>query len=601
MLSPVEEIKSRLDIVEVIQGYLKLNKAGSNWKGLCPFHSEKSPSFMVTPTRQMWHCFGCGEGGDVFSFVQKIEGLEFADVLRMLAERAGVKLQKQDPQIQSQRKGGYEICELAARFFERQLASKTGQLALEYLKSRGINLESIENFRIGWAPDSWQSLRDFLRGENYSDKDIESAGLIVKKESGDEHDSVSNPRQSEYGQRQSALSYHDRFRHRIMFPICDSQGQVIGFSGRIFDKVKGRTVHEDAGKYINTPNTLLYNKSLALYGLDKAKSAIRDSGNCILVEGNLDVVMSHQAGVENAVATCGTAFSQDHSRILKRYTDKIFLAFDADIAGDSALKKSIGIAMASGLSVSVVSIPLGKDTADAVKENPGLWKESALKPIPYVAHLISRSMENFSGTLDSKKMVLANVLPFIKTISSPLEKDFWLEELSRRVEVSKEVLNMELKKAVSIELSQDNIKPVFLAKESENYGKIPGFKQEEYLLSLLIKYPELKKKIGESELELLSQPKLISVAKNILSGENNLASFADSSVVLLSERLSDFEIDAESEFNKIILSLKRQSLHSKMKMIQADIKKAESEKDSASLEVLLKEFSNLSQKLAEFK
>lgn len=600
MFSPVEEIKSRLDIVEVIQGYLKLSKAGSNWKGLCPFHSEKSPSFMVTPARQMWHCFGCGEGGDIFSFVQKVEGLEFADVLRMLAEKAGVKLQKQDPQVQSQRKGSYEICELASRFFERQLSSKTGQLALEYLKLRGVNSESIENFRIGWAPDSWQSLRDFLRGENYSDKEIELAGLIVKTESsGNETDLQNSPRESVPSQRSSTLSYHDRFRHRIMFPICDSQGQVVGFSGRIFDKVKGRTVHPEAGKYINTPNTLLYNKSLALYGIDKAKSAIRDSGNCILVEGNLDVVMSHQAGVKNAVATCGTAFSQDHSRILKRYTDKIFLAFDADSAGDNALKKSIGIAMASGLSVSVVSIPLGKDTADAVKENPSLWIESASKPVPYLGHLISRSMENFSGTLDSKKAVLANVLPFIKTIISPLDRDFWMEELSRKIEVSKDVLNMELKKAIPIDSPQQISQPVFLVGKSQNINSLPGLRQEEYLLSLLMRYPELKKRIGDEELELFSQPRFISIAKNILSGEENIASFADSSVVLLSEELGNFEIDSDTEFNKIILSLKKQNLHSKMEMIQSDIKKAETESDSVSLDLLLKEFNELSKKLVE--
>lgn len=605
MLSPVEEIKSRLDIVEVIHGYLKITKAGSNWKGLCPFHSEKTPSFMVTPARQMWHCFGCGEGGDVFSFVQKVEGLEFADVLRMLAEKAGVKLQKQDPQVQSQRKGTYEICELASRFFERQISSKAGQLASEYLKSRGVSSESIENFRIGWAPDSWQSLRDFLRSENYSDKEIESAGLVVRRESTQtdadltQTDAEKTFREFSVSSASSASSYHDRFRHRIMFPICDSQGQVVGFSGRIFDKVKGKTVHPEAGKYINIPNTLLYNKSFALFGIDKAKSAIRESGNCILVEGNLDVVMSHQAGVRNAVATCGTAFSQDHSKILKRYTDRLLFAFDADSAGDNALKKSIGIAMASGLSVSAVSIPFGKDTADAVKENPDLWKESASKPIPYIGYLISRSMENFLGTLDSKKSVLANVLPFIKIISSPLDRDFWLEEISRKIDVQKDVLNSEMRRAVPADSSQPASQPVFLAGKTEDASRFPGLRQEEYLLSLLIRYPELRKRIGDEELELFSHPRFLSVAKNVLTDGENIASFADSKVVVFSERLADFEIDPEKEFCDIIQNLKKQSFHSKLKTIQADIKKAEGEGDSASLDVLLKEFSELSKKLAE--
>lgn len=582
MLSQTEEIKNRLDIAEVIQGYLKLQKAGSVWKGLCPFHHEKTPSFVVTPTRQIWHCFGCGEGGDVFSFVQKMDGLEFYDALKMLADKAGVKLAKQDVELTSQRKRIYEICELAAKFFERQLLSKPGQLAVSYLKERGVSSQSIADFRIGWAPDTWQSLRNFLNSEGYSDDEIEKAGLLVKSED------------------RSAPKYHDRFRHRIMFPIADAQSKVVGFTGRVFEKIKGQTVHEDAGKYINTPSTVLYDKSNTLYGLDKSRTSIRNEG-CILLEGTLDVIMSHQAGVKNVAATCGTAFGAGHARIIKRYTEKLLLAFDADEAGDSALKKGVGVALASGLDVAVVSIPSGKDTADTVKENPKLWSDAVLKPVPYLAHIIARSLKDFSGTLESKKMVLVNVLPFIKNIVSALDKDYWLEELSRKVGVGKDVLNLELKRLPATQEYQPNQIQSLPTKNIAALAKdLPGLRQEEYLVSLLIRYPDLKSRLGAEELELFSQPKLFSLAQSLMaSNGTKMPDAADSRVLALSELLADFNIDPAAEFAKTLTSLKKQSLQSKLKAIQADIKIAEAASDVAALDVLLKEFSQLTQKLNE--
>ena len=579
MLSPTEEIKNRLDIAEVIQGYLKLQKAGAYWKGLCPFHNEKTPSFVVTPARQMWHCFGCGEGGDIFSFVSKMEGLEFPDVLRLLAERSGVKLARQDPQLNSQRKRTHEICELAAKFFERQLLSQTGRLAAGYLKERGLAPESIKDFRIGWAPDTWRSLIDFLSAEGYENKEIAAAGLAVYSENNDQ-------------------KFHDRFRHRVMFPITNSQGQVVGFTGRVFEKVKGRTVHADAGKYVNTPGTILYDKSQLLYGLDKAKNHFREAG-CILVEGTLDVIMSHQAGVKNAVATCGTALTASHARVIKRYTEKLCLAFDADEAGDHALKKGVVLAMSAGLNVAVVSIPLGKDTADAVKENPALWLKAAASPVPYLEHIMNRSLRDFSGTLENKKAVLAGILPFIKSILSPLERDYWLEELARRVEIGKEVLTAEIKRLSAPDPGSSQPGGV-LAPLLKNPKDIPGLRQEEYLLSLLIKHPSLKANLGDEELELFSRPELFSLARELVANSGELVpDAAYSSIVLMSEMLADFNIDPEAEFTQTVASLKKQRLQSKLKAIQTDIKKAETAADEAALELLVKEFSELSQKLSE--
>ena len=308
--SPVDEIKSRLDVVDVVGGYIRLSKAGRNYRALCPFHSEKTPSFFVSPERQMWYCFGCQKGGSIFDFVMQMDGLEFGDALKVLAQRAGVELKKIDPKLSAKWKTEktrlYEICELAAKFFERQLeAGKTGQSVQKYLKERGLKSKTIQEWRIGYGPDKWQALSDFLKGRGYGEEEIERTGLSVRK------DEIQN-------------SNYDRFRNRIIFPIYDLNGGVVGFSGRIFG--------EGEPKYLNTPNTLIYDKSRVLYGLDRAKLDIRKDNFCVLVEGQMDVIMSHQAGVRNAVASSGTALTVEHLKIIKRYTENLAMAFDMDLA-----------------------------------------------------------------------------------------------------------------------------------------------------------------------------------------------------------------------------------------------------------------------------
>jgi len=584
VLSPVEEIKNRLDILEVIQGYLKLQKAGSNWKATCPFHSEKTPSFMVSPSRQIWHCFGCQEGGDIFSFVSKIEGIEFADALRLLAEKAGIKLSRQDPQIQSQRQKLYEICALATRFFERQLLSQSGQAAVNYLRERGVNKKTIDYFRIGWAPDNWQTLSTFLKSQRYQDADIAASGLSVESEKRND--------------------YHDRFRSRIMFPIADTQEQVIGFSGRLFDQIKPKTVGSDAGKYINTPNTLIYDKSRALFGLDKAKTAIRQLDSCVLVEGNLDVVLSHQVGVKQAVAACGTALGEDHLKIIKRYSNKILLAFDADDAGQTALRKSVTSALAYGLNVLVVDMPLGKDTADVVKEKPELWQEAVNKPAPYIQHLLLKSLNKFPElSIKAKKAVSDSVLPIIKSLASPIERDYWLGELALKIKVEKEVLRAELN------LSQVENKAVFAsadgsvaARESEMNPPealtvMSRLNREDYILALLIKYPNFKKHLDAETLELFSWPADLKTVLTETSDNINLENFQVNSAVAVASEWAGEIIDAENEFLKVVAYFKRQYFQEKLKMIQADIKIAEAAGDQISLEVLLAEFNQMSKRL----
>jgi DNA primase catalytic core len=283
MSTPVEQIKSRLNIVDIVGGYVRLQKAGSTYKALCPFHQEKSPSFTVSPTRQAYHCFGCNKGGDMFSFIEEIEGLDFPGALKVLAEKAGVELKKEDRKVTSQRERLYSVMETATRYFVSRLTPE--HPAYAYLTGRGLTQETITRFRIGFAPEaaSWRPLADALGERGIKDDELERVGLSKQGERG---------------------GYYDRFRSRVMFPICDASGRVIAFSGRIFGNAP-----DDIAKYINSPETPLYDKSVALFGFDKAKVAIRKQNFCVIVEGQMDLVMAHQAGTENTIAVSGTVIN----------------------------------------------------------------------------------------------------------------------------------------------------------------------------------------------------------------------------------------------------------------------------------------------------
>ena len=303
--SQVDEIKSKVDIVEIIQEYIQLKPAGANWKAPCPFHNEKTPSFMVSRDKQIFHCFGCGEGGDIFTFVQKIENIDFPEALKILAEKAGVKLKKIDPTLVSQKTKLMDICHLAAEFFHKALtSSKEGQISRDYIAKRKLSPQTLADFKIGYAPDSWDLLLNLLRKKGYKDNDIFLAGLVVKNDRG---------------------QLYDRFRQRLMFPIFDQHGNIVGFTGRILDASK----ENQGGKYVNTPQTLIYNKSLIAYGLDKAKSEIKKQDLVVVVEGNMDVIASHQAGIKNVIASSGTALTLEQLKILQRYSNNLALAFDA--------------------------------------------------------------------------------------------------------------------------------------------------------------------------------------------------------------------------------------------------------------------------------
>ena len=398
MSSTVEQIKSRLSIADVVQSYIKLQKAGANFKANCPFHNEKTPSFFVSPSRQSWHCFGCSRGGDMFSFIMEIEGVDFLESLKILADRAGVEVEKIDKKQQSERLRLLQLIGESVKFYEFELRKNADVVA--YLKKRGMKGETAKSFNLGFAPAGWRNLHDYLKDKDYSDFEMEKAGMIVKSD-------------------KAQTGYYDRFRSRIMFPIFNASGQAVGFSGRIF----GEEGTDSGGKYINSPQTVLYDKSRILYGFDKAKNEIRKKDACVIMEGQMDAVMSHQAGVVNAAAVSGTALTIDHLRLIKRLTDKIIMAFDKDEAGARASSKGIDMALAEGFEVKIAVSPSGKDPADAVLDNPESW----LKAVSEAKNVIEFYLELF----DDRKDIERKILPYIAVLPSEMEKAGWVKKFPK--------------------------------------------------------------------------------------------------------------------------------------------------------------------------
>lgn len=421
MSSVVEEIKSKLSIVDVVGSYLKLERAGSNLKARCPFHNEKTASFFVSPSRETYHCFGCSRGGDILSFVQEVEGLDFRAALKMLADRAGVKLTEGGAAGSRDREKILDTLEHATQFFMEQLRKYPE--AHRYLLERGISEISIKNFRLGFAPLDWHTLTLFLKTKGVNDGIIEKAGLSIKGEKG----------------------YYDRFRGRIMFPIADSFGKVVGFSGRVLPGLEPDDT-KTGGKYVNSPETEVFHKSKVLYGFDKAKQSIRKENAAVLVEGQMDLVLSHQAGVTHTVASSGTALTREHLVLVKRLADTLILAFDADEAGLAASKKGVDLALAEGFDVKVAAIPAGLDPADLVKQDPAAWKYA----VEHAKHIIDFYLQALSGKgYDMRlfrKKTSELVLPYIAKLKNSIDQAHFVSAVARALSIGEEPVWEELKK-----------------------------------------------------------------------------------------------------------------------------------------------------------
>jgi len=589
--SPVDEIKNRLDIVEVIQGYIRLHKAGANFRAICPFHSEKKPSLFVSPARQIWHCFGCNSGGDIFGFVKAIEGVEFGDALRILAQKAGIELRKQDPKLKTERQRLYEITELATKFFEKQLeASTIGQEAKKYLLQRGINQESIKKWRIGYAPDIWQGLSDFLVGRGYKREEVEKAGLSFKNKEGD---------------------FYDRFRGRIIFPIFDLNSQVVGFGGRIFEQIRESKEEtpifpSTIAKYVNTPSTLLYDKSRVLYGLDKAKVAIRKRDSCILVEGYIDVVLSCQAGQENTVATSGTALTSHQLRTLRRYSENLLTAFDMDIAGDTATKRGIDLAQTQGFNIKIITMPAGEDPADVVLKDPKKWEEliagsKSIVDFYFQTVLSSFSAEGKDLTPEAKKEISKILLPILKRIPNKIEQSHWIQKLAKTLEVKEEDITEELKKLSSQKFNEIHESKEFSSK-IEVKPKSRREMIEERIAVLLLKHPQKVNLIEQSAIDCCSLKirNIIALVKE--NPDGNIEEKIPADLIDLFNYLSlksDVEEidDVEAEIRACGQEIQSLEKKYKLDLLSQEIKKAEEKKDLKKVNALVEEFNKLSREL----
>ena len=478
----IEELRQRNDIESVISSYVNLKRRGSNLVGLCPFHNEKTPSFTVYPSSNSYYCFGCGAGGDPITFIRGVENLDYIDAVKFLADRSGMRMPETgyDDSMQKLRMKVYEINRAAARFFHEQLKTDCGKKGLTYFKSRELSSSTIKHFGLGYAPDSWDSLYKHLRKLGYSDDLIFAADLISKRKSGN--------------------GYYDRFRDRVMFPIIDLRGNVIAFGGRRLSEDK------TVAKYINSSDTPVYKKSTVLYAMNYAKNS-KNKG-IILAEGYMDVIALHQAGFDNAVAACGTAFTQEQARLLSRYTDEIIVTLDADEAGQKATNKTIEILKSTGIKIRVLRITDAKDPDEFIKkfgnEKFKMLIEGANNDIEY--KLLSAKSKFDLSTDDGKLSALKQVAQVLANTDDSIARDLYTGRIADEFGVSRDVftrqINMIYKSRVSSEKKQHIEKELKRSSSGDRINPERKFNTrsaiaEETIISLLMNDPSLYDYVNE--------------------------------------------------------------------------------------------------------
>lgn len=612
MLSPLEEIKNKLDIVEVISQYIKLTKAGANYKALCPFHKEKTPSFYVSPSRQIWHCFGCGVGGDVVGFVMKMENLEFKEALKILAEKAGVKLTYENPEVVSKKQKLIEIHKKATEYFHNNLLNN--QEVLNYLKNRGLSLETIKEFKLGFALDDWRALTNYLVKNNFTPEEIIQAGLAIsKKEIPQEISQKQAPRF-----KLEIQDIYDRFRSRIIFPIEDLSQNVIAYTARIFEgKNPLKTIKnvEEVGKYVNSPQTLIYDKSRTLFGLSRSKKYLTLEGSTILVEGTMDFLAGWQKGIKNIVATCGTSLTVNHLENLKKYNKNLILAFDMDEAGMKANERAIDLSLEKEFQVKILKLPKGKDLADYLKEvkEPSEVENLLQNSQPIMDFYFERAMSLADkNSLEGKKVIAAYFLPQIKKLKNALDRAYWIEKIAAALEVSPQTLEDELNK-----LSSQIAKRLVIDENESLVSTLSSLDAvnrkamiAERLLSFWVKYPQLKEKfLPFVDFFPLQYKNLIEILKKITeenkeSLELELEEEFLNQLKVLSLRadyeedlLNQYNVEKEKEIERGLNELKREAIKENLNQLEKEILEAEKTNDKSKLNSLINKFKSLSQEL----
>jgi DNA primase len=486
MHSDVDIIKSRTNIVDIVGEYVKLTKAGNSFKACCPFHQENTPSFNVNEEKQMYHCFGCGVGGDVFSFVMEIEGMGFREALEMLADKAGVELQNNfsgSGQSQDKKKKLFDALELTTKFYQKQLWDGDGvKKVLPYLRGRGLSDEIIKKFRLGYAPDGWNHVESFLKSKGFDNNIVAQTGTIIKSDKG---------------------SFYDRFRNRIMFPITDAMGRVIGFTSRVLPGDD-----ESQAKYINTPETYLYHKGSVLYGIDHAKQSIKQSEKVVVVEGNMDVIAAHDSDITNTIAVSGTAMTEEHIRILKRYTNHFVLFFDADDAGQVAARRSAILCLDADVQISMIVLTDGKDAADIAKDSPQKLREIIGGAKNAIDVFINIAKEKYDlNDPHQKREAIESITELIAHITNEIERDEWIGKCADAFDISERVATNAVNKQIEEKDSQGVVRQY---EENVQSGNVSAAEQSQMqriyksIILMMMAYPHVweyveknKEKYGE--------------------------------------------------------------------------------------------------------
>jgi DNA primase len=573
-----DKVKTQADIVRVIGEYVRLKKSGQNFMGLCPFHSEKSPSFAVHPVRQIYHCFGCGVGGDVFKFIMEVDKCTFPEAVRAVAEKCGIPIPRQrarspeEQQAASQRKTLLALHKDAAAWFEEQLqGSVEGKIARGYLEDRGLDRETIARFGLGYAPWSGDALLRQFRG-GYAEKLLDASGLLSRDQGG-------RP--------------FDRFRRRIIFPITNDTGKVIAFGGR--------ALGDDLPKYLNSPETPIYTKSTVLYNFDRAKEGIRQRDFAVLVEGYMDAIGVARAGVANVVASCGTSLTEPQVRLLGRFTRRVVVNYDADTAGQVATERSLMLLLGAGFDVRVLSLPGGADPDQFVREQGAEAYQKALAEAPaFIDYLIRRAQEGDLASAEGKVRAANSLLPYIQRMPDRLLRSEWATRVSQRLAIDEPVLRESLRRAAAERRSEVKMRPEMVAG-----GARPS---ERRLIRMLLDAEGFRGKLAEeiraSEMHIgLATEKVFTIILNtIASGQRPDAAYVCDQLEETQRRLLmeiAFEPASEAsweEAESCLAALRRRRLETELSEIQRQIA---SKPEAAEMRRLLARKQKLSRELAQ--
>lgn len=573
----LQDIKDRLDIVETISSYLTVKRSGTNFKAPCPFHNEKTASLMISPAKQIWHCFGCGEGGDVFTFLMRYENIEFKEALKILADKAGIVLPEYTKGVATQTDDKDRLLRInnfAARFYHHVLlSSRLGQPALQYIQQRGLNNETLQTWQIGFAPNEFHALELALKTKAVSTTDLVKAGLSVKNEQG---------------------QIYDRFRDRITFPICNQHGEVVGFSARTLSS------DTNIAKYINSPETVLYNKSKILFGLHVAKQAIRKADTVVVVEGQMDCIQAHQAGFTNTVASSGTALTSEHLHTLGRLTKNIIFSFDADSAGLLAARRAGEMALELGFKIKMAVVADAKDPDELIRKDPKLWQQLLQAAPWFIDFYIHHAAKSFPfNSVEQKRYISEHIAPLLKRLTDPIEQDHYIRLLANSFAIEEKALRETIVRS-SVLASRPSVTsehiPAQIAPE-------PLKELEKQILGGLIVVEQYRDFVrGAASLADFSNADVMAMIEELLVAETVASSIleqtlAKEAMFMVESELASLGGNSEAllkELQKSFYMLKLLSIKRQQQALSLEIKKAEQKQLKDTLPQLQQQFVTLS-------